>query len=76
MDDPNAQWTPARREARAKELDAEGDRLVALVIEGQATEAAMRGWLRCRQWARKLRGYLPLTAEQMTAELVGLGLKL
>lgn len=76
MNDPNAKWTPEVREARAKELDAEGDRHVMAFANGGATEAQIRGWLRCRQWARKLRGFAPLTAEQVTAELVDMGLRL
>ena len=73
--DPNAAWTPERREARAKELDATADRLVAKIANGGMTEREMQGWLKCRAWAAKLRGQR-LTPEQAVAELVALGLPL
>lgn len=73
--DLNAPWTPERRMARAAELDATADRLVAKIAEGGMTQREMQGWLRCRAWSAKLRG-VRFEANDAVMELVALGLPL
>jgi hypothetical protein len=73
--DPNAARTPARKLARAVELDAEADALVAKIADGGMTQREMQGWMYRRAWAAKLRGQR-FTPEQAVAELVALGLPL
>lgn len=76
-DNGNPERTPAEREELAKRADTVGDAMMfRFCTEGGFTQGELERWLRCRAWARKLRGLSQFTAEMATAELVGAGLPL